>query len=465
MAEGAAGSVTSGRISKMSMKKLSDVLNNAEEELSRLLEKQVNDDIDVQLHGEQVKRAYDEFVVLSRDYESRLTASPELRRASKKARLAYMTEVNIIIRSCNAIWRDYDGYDQDIDEFSDRASLASCYSNVNPQERVVTGGNLDGQADGATGHPQDTQIRSMPNLSTLNLGPSVPHEPPLVNPLQNGASANGVAASGITGPPPSRNLPADGVANDGNGSAARSMGTSELNRKYSFAEFSAHLGEMLGMVGDPDFSRRSIFPIPVPPTTVASSSSFEIDPELINPTLPAFPRVTFASSNGSSLEWMGTHGSIPGSQMDGNRPAVRPPAPFVPPANTAYPPAQATAMNVPFTNPTATGHGFVDNSVGWLKMQLEREPSDKDKYCGGQGFHFWAGHLQSRIKQVPSLTGMDKLRILKLHTSGKALAIIEPLIKAARFATAERQFQYAWGALHDRFGTQDFLAEEIEADI
>ena len=208
----------------MSMKKLSDVLNNAEEELSRLLEKQVNDDIDVQLHGEQVKRAYDEFVVLSRDYESRLTASPELRRASKKARLAYMTEVNIIIRSCNAIWRDYDGYDQDIDEFSDRASLASCYSNVNPQERVVTGGNLDGQADDATGRPQDTQIRSMPNLSTLNLGPSVPHEPPLVNPLQNGASANGVAASGITGPSPSRNLPADGVANDGNGKVHGDIG-------------------------------------------------------------------------------------------------------------------------------------------------------------------------------------------------------------------------------------------------
>ena len=46
-------------VATMSMEKLSDALKNAEEELTRLTELPITDCIDVQLHSERVRRAYD----------------------------------------------------------------------------------------------------------------------------------------------------------------------------------------------------------------------------------------------------------------------------------------------------------------------------------------------------------------------------------------------------------------------
>ena len=149
-------------VATMSMEQLSDVLHNAEEELSRLTEIPINDVVNKQLHCEAVKRAYDGFEILSRDYEGRLAASPDLRCRSRKARLRYMAKVNIIIRSCTIWCEDDDDDDQDADVPSDRISPTSRCSSVAPHTWNTTDAFPLDQRDDVGQCTQDAQVQPDP---------------------------------------------------------------------------------------------------------------------------------------------------------------------------------------------------------------------------------------------------------------------------------------------------------------
>ena len=122
-------------------------LNRAKAALASLTEIPVSKDVDVQLHSQQVRRAYDEFEALSREYEARWVANPDLRHRYKRARLAFRTKVNAILRTCYLIGHTNEDHDDDLDEVGDTNYLRSSHGNVPKAQEAPDPATADGPGE------------------------------------------------------------------------------------------------------------------------------------------------------------------------------------------------------------------------------------------------------------------------------------------------------------------------------
>ena len=108
-----------------------------------------------------------------------------------------------------------------------------------------------------------------------------------------------------------------------------------------------------------------------------------------------------------------------------------------------------------------------DGGFRRAESEFLKGPRDKEMKFGDahDNYHLWAESFEHSLSLLPRLSGTTKLHALVAHTKGKARDTVLLYKNSARHGTGERQFGLAWRMLRLQYGTDDTLADTLNAKI
>ena len=111
--------------------------------------------------------------------------------------------------------------------------------------------------------------------------------------------------------------------------------------------------------------------------------------------------------------------------------------------------------------------GSCDGGYHRAEAEFLRGPKDQEvKFGDGQdNYHLWAESFDHSLSLLPNLSGINKLHALVSHTKGYARDTVLLYKNSARHDTAEKLFCQAWDLLRVKYGSDDTLADVLDAKV
>ena len=133
--------------------------------------------------------------------------------------------------------------------------------------------------------------------------------------------------------------------------------------------------------------------------------------------------------------------------------------------NTDTPQFIPTA-DVPFHSPASSAHAC-DGGYKRAEAEFLRGPRDGSMKFGDakDNYHLFAESFEHGLSRLPQLTGINKLHALVSHTKGEARDLVMQYKNSARQGNAGIIFERVWELLHQRYGSDDTLADQLNANV